>query len=657
MDQRLARRVHFAAVVNVATSAPVAPFPNANKTGAAGTSVLLTLPSRSLVGFLSLLNGLLSPTVENEPTATAPPSTRLRAADAPQRRSGETEKGEKSSPEPKTESSASARAIPLPAGPQSSAVPAFAAPRPAIGLSAPAFAVASQIPSFAGFPQISPETTRSNMTVPETALAAQPPSSEPVNKFATGLAFALRLTPQTIPIDSTPVAMPHTKAQVAAAPTARISTGSGVSSPAQPSLLPGFGRADQTREDPIQVLNSQRPASPAPSPPPSSGQSSTNSPQQASRIPTPAGPPWPPADSGAHSGPQERNVEPVPHLEKPQHRLEPQVSPGSFVAASASNEIDSASHILEPIDVLKPAAQSPQGVSPSDPLPKIVAAQPMMETPETSAPSATDKEQPRFASQVESGTPRVATRNKTSTEQGNTYVKSHVGFPNQKGNSQGEEMNDAGARAKSAKPDIPEKSAPNPQNFHVQEGTGLLSVFTGAANGANRIAPRSETLPVDPQAAGRVSTEIETNPSVRPQPIREISLRLADKGSNPVDIQMVERAGHVQVAVRTPDHELTKSLQTNLGELVERLEQKGYKTETWVPGAPLHTTAALTESASSSGHNQDQPGHSGSWDGGQQQRQGQHESGRRQQARWMTQVQQTLNEEDSDTEGIPMEDR
>ncbi len=120
---------------------------------------------------------------------------------------------------------------------------------------------------------------------------------------------------------------------------------------------------------------------------------------------------------------------------------------------------------------------------------------------------------------------------------------------------------------------------------------------------------------------------------------------------------MVERGGHVQVAVRTPDQELTKALQTNLGELVGHLEQKGYKTETWVPEAQPHTTATLTEPASSSGHSQDQSGNSGSWDGGQQQRQAQQESGRRQQAHWISQVEQTLDGEDADAEGITMEDR
>jgi hypothetical protein len=218
-------------------------------------------------------------------------------------------------------------------------------------------------------------------------------------------------------------------------------------------------------------------------------------------------------------------------------------------------------------------------------------------------------------------------------------------------------MNEAGSGSKSFKTDATEKPMPNQKDTHVQDGTGLLSVLPAPANDTSRASPHAETIPVDPPVAKRVSTEIETNPSVRTQPMREIYLRLGDTASNSVDIQMVERAGHVQVAVRTPDQELTKSLQTNLGELVGRLEQKGYKTETWVPAATLHPTAALSESGSSSGHSQDRPGHSSSWDGGQQQRQEQQESGRRQQARWMTQLEQTLNGEEAGTESIPMEDQ
>ncbi len=631
--------------VNVATTAAVGPVPNVNKAGATGASALLALPSRSLVGFLSLLNGLLGPADEDAIPAASSQSAKPRTTDSPPRRSGENEKGGKDVPHPPTDSAGSVHALSLPAGPNLSGVPA--------SLPAPASTIPPAIPSFARFRQISRETTPSNMTVTDTALAAQLQPSESLDKPATGVAFALHLTPQTAAIRGTPVVAPQTRTQVAAAPTATISNRADAPSSSQLGSPPEFGPAEPPREHPIQVSNPQKPANPAPAPAPSSAQPSAESPQAASPVDPALARPRLATDSEAHSGSQEKNIEPARHSENPQPRPALQVSPRSTVITIASNNIDSPSQTPEATGGPKPSAQSPRVDSEADTLPRI-AAQPLIETPETSAPSATEKEQPRAASQVQSGTLRIATR-KTSTEQENTYVKSHTDSPNQKGSSQGEDMNDAGAGAKSPRPDLPEKPAPSPKD-RVQETTGQLSVFPAAATGANRTALPSETAPVDPPVAGRVSTEIETNPSVRPQPIREISLRIADKASNSVDIQMVERAGHVQVAVRTPDQELTKSLQTNLGELVGRLEQKGYKTETWVPGTPLHTPAAMAEPTSSSGHNQDQPGHSSSWDGGQQQQQEQ-ESGRRQQARWMTQLEQTLNGEEAGTEGIPMEDQ
>jgi len=659
----------FSPGVNVATSAAVGPAPNTNKTGVTGAGALLALPSRSLVGFLSLLNGLITPTEEKEAPVTAPQSPKPRAAaDVPQHRSAESDKGGKNVPGPQTESTGSARVLPLPSVPHLSAVPASGGSRSAPVSPATESTIVSQIPSFAGFPKITHETTGSNLRALDTGLAVasgQPSGS--IDKSTTGVAFALRLTPQSASTNSTPLAVSLTQAptrvkEVATSPTAaKALEADAPPTSAKPVTAPEFTPPVNTHQPSIQV---SRPSS---SPAPSSSESPAKSPQQASPAPAPLAPARPTTNSDAHSSSQEKNVEPSPpHVENPQPRIAPQVSGQVFAATGTSHELNSPSRAPESSDVPTPTHESPRAVSDADTRPTIAAAQPPIETPKTSVPvsparttieTATEKEQPRTTSLVESGPPRLATRNKTLTEQGTTSAKSHAESPNEKGNSQGEEMNDAGSGTKSAKPDLPVKQAPNQKDIPAQEGTGLLSVFPGPANGTSRTSPRTETSPGGPPSTGQVSTDVETNPSVRPQPIREISLRLADKASNPVDIQMVERGGHVQVAVRTPDQELTKSLQTNLGELVGRLEQKGYKTETWVPGAPLHTSAALTESAGSSGHSQDQPGHSSSWDGGQQQHQEHQESGRRQQARWMTQFEQTLNGEDEGTDSIPMEDQ
>jgi hypothetical protein len=150
-------------------------------------------------------------------------------------------------------------------------------------------------------------------------------------------------------------------------------------------------------------------------------------------------------------------------------------------------------------------------------------------------------------------------------------------------------------------------------------------------------------------------SEDQKNTATRTQPVHEISLKVANSSSTQLDIHVVERGGNVRVAVRTQDQELTQSLQTNLGELVGRLEQKGYKTETWVPVAQLSPSAAPAQASHGSGYSQDQPQHSGSWTGSQQHSPEQQDSQRRQQARWMIQLKESLGIDQSSIEIAKME--
>jgi hypothetical protein len=94
--------------------------------------------------------------------------------------------------------------------------------------------------------------------------------------------------------------------------------------------------------------------------------------------------------------------------------------------------------------------------------------------------------------------------------------------------------------------------------------------------------------------------------------------------------------------VRTADQDLAQSLQTNLGELVGRLEDKGFKAETWAPIAAPHGSAAVRE-PSNSANSQNQSEHSAYQGGQQDQRQGQRESNQRQQERWKMQFEETLS--------------
>jgi hypothetical protein len=143
----------------------------------------------------------------------------------------------------------------------------------------------------------------------------------------------------------------------------------------------------------------------------------------------------------------------------------------------------------------------------------------------------------------------------------------------------------------------------------------------------------------------KVASEPEIKVGIAPPPFRQISLKLSIDDSTRVNLDLLEKAGKVQVTVRTPDHELSKSLQTDLGDLIGRLESKGFKTESWIPST-VHQAATPSQSTNSNG-GFDQPQHSGAGQGGGQQRHQQNGSNQRQQARWTAQMEETLSADEA----------
>ena len=136
-------------------------------------------------------------------------------------------------------------------------------------------------------------------------------------------------------------------------------------------------------------------------------------------------------------------------------------------------------------------------------------------------------------------------------------------------------------------------------------------------------------------SAVRVEPKPEISSGLQAPSTREISLRVSDADAAKVDVRLTERAGKVHVAVRTDDRELSKSLQSDLGELVGRLERKGYNTETWTPGERLGSSSARDTADNRDG------GSSPGWTQ-QQQQQGQGDPHRRQRMQWETETGQNF---------------
>jgi len=66
---------------------------------------------------------------------------------------------------------------------------------------------------------------------------------------------------------------------------------------------------------------------------------------------------------------------------------------------------------------------------------------------------------------------------------------------------------------------------------------------------------------------------------------REIVVRVGRPDAQPVDVQIRQRAGEIQVAVRTPDASMRNSLRAELPDLVGSLDRAGYRAEVFAGGS------------------------------------------------------------------------
>lgn len=202
-----------------------------------------------------------------------------------------------------------------------------------------------------------------------------------------------------------------------------------------------------------------------------------------------------------------------------------------------------------------------------------------------------------------------------------------------------------GSDALPAKPNSPPTRPESGPHDHKPEIPGIVSprsVSLGVVPTSIRDTP-GERGRANLPSASNPPTETVTKDPLPSQPARQISFKLAGASSN-VNVLFTDKAGKVEVAVRTPDQNLTKSLQADLGDLVARLEASGLRTETWAPMIAHHAPGSVAE-PSNSANSQGQPGNPGSGSGNQQQR-GQNESDQRQQPRWMAQLDESLTVED-----------
>ena len=75
------------------------------------------------------------------------------------------------------------------------------------------------------------------------------------------------------------------------------------------------------------------------------------------------------------------------------------------------------------------------------------------------------------------------------------------------------------------------------------------------------------------------------------EPLKELSLQVGNANQERVEVRMVDRGGELHVAVRTGNADLAQGLRQGISDLVSRLQETGFRTDTW---RPVHSAAAVS---------------------------------------------------------------
>lgn len=131
-------------------------------------------------------------------------------------------------------------------------------------------------------------------------------------------------------------------------------------------------------------------------------------------------------------------------------------------------------------------------------------------------------------------------------------------------------------------------------------------------------------------------------------PLKDLSIQVGQNQQDKVELRVVERAGGLEVAVRAANPDLSQGLRQGLSELVNRLEQNGYRAEAWRPGTTVSTVsgAADTRQKSAQFQNDGSQSQSGSQQGRQQNQQNQTPR-----PRWVQELEGRLSGESNATAG------
>jgi hypothetical protein len=86
----------------------------------------------------------------------------------------------------------------------------------------------------------------------------------------------------------------------------------------------------------------------------------------------------------------------------------------------------------------------------------------------------------------------------------------------------------------------------------------------------------------EPLRQPHVTIDDKSDTVVQPAPLKHLDIRIPDANGG-VTVRVQERAGAVQVSVRTSDTQIAGNIADTLPDLTRQLDQQGFQAETWTP--------------------------------------------------------------------------
>jgi hypothetical protein len=152
--------------------------------------------------------------------------------------------------------------------------------------------------------------------------------------------------------------------------------------------------------------------------------------------------------------------------------------------------------------------------------------------------------------------------------------------------------------------------------------------------------PAADTASPLPERLEPTPTRAEEAAPKAAAPLKDLSIQVGQSNQASVELRVVEREGELQVAVRTGDADLAHGLRQGLPELVDRLDQGGFRTEAWRPSGVVSAPepSSQAQSKSSESRNADSQSQSG-WS---QQDRGQRDHNQSNRPRWVEELEGNL---------------